>query len=722
MPGFPEGTATAINASGDVVGYGYGDNGPFQSRAFLYSKGTMTTLNPLSGYNNSEAYGINATGDVVGYCYNVDGERTAFLYRKSTGKMIPLPKVPGYEFSRALGINASGQIVGEFSGYSPWSEIGGAFLYSGGDTTDLDTIPPDLANNSFGDFFIAYGINDSEQVVGEGCTEDGQGAVLYDGGDITLVCESATAYGINAGGQVVGQGYPSSSFGSAHAFLYTGGDKPSDLGTMVNEFNNIDNISAATGINDKGEVVGWYGPNGPGTLGNHAFVYSGGQVSNLPMPTGGFEAEAYGINANGWVVGAACYANGVTHAVIWQTPTPTPTRTVDLVVTDFTTEVHNRVGNDADRLDASVTVMNAGTFKSKAFDITFYARKDTGPYTPGDLILTHYVGPALNPGKSITLKLKIRDPVYLVNPFTNGYYLGVQIDPKNKIAETNEANNFMQVSGVDPIDLGADISVTLAASGFFLSSGFATASQAVEHYLDNTVATGGTPIDWGNGTDYSNEVKKSPEFSKSVRAARSLLIKQLTKSYNATGSGFTKLDVPTTVIPPPEFESKKDDLYFTMHGTQGSSGEFSGIQVTPIKHVKKNTVCTFVANLSIKYTDVYEFDAGDATKGYVIRSITANIGSCMRHLQMCGWAKPFNDSVTAIVTVSGQFTTNRTIPVPGSREDASGAISDIMAPVDVVAMANAMGPRYTRSASGRILSAANDAALLAVLYQPNASA
>ena len=390
---------------------------------------------------------------------------------------------------------------------------------------------------------------------------------------------------------------------------------------------------------------------------------------------------------------------------------------VDLVVTDFTTEVHNRLGNDADRLDTSITVKNDSAFKSQAFDIRFYAKAGASEYATGDLILGNWHGPGLDPGKSITIRRKIRDPIYMDNPFTTGYYLGVQIDPNNKIAETNKANNFMQKSGDDSVDIALDLSATTAALATFKVLGLATAAQALSHYLENTGVNAGKPIDWGPGTVYSNEVEKSPEFTNSIKAARKFLIQELTKSYKATGSGFTALHVAQKVIGTPVLDSNKD-MFFTMHGTQGSWGDFSGIQVTPVKHVGKNTVCTFTANLSITYTDVYEFDADDATKGYFKDpSWHVNEGSCQRHLQMCGWAKPFNDSVTAIVTVGGQFTSNRTLPVPGSSEVASGAILDITAPVDVVAMANAMGPRYTRSASGRILSATNDAALLAVLYQ-----
>src|SRR2546426_1157699 len=104
------------------------------------------------------------------------------------------------------------------------------------------------------------------------------------------------ANGINDTGQIVGW-YEDGS-GGLHSFLYSGGtyttlDHPLATGYTV-----------ATGINNKGQIVGYYA-NGSSSL--HGFLYSGGTYTTLddPLATatthGGTVAQ--GINASGQIVG-----------------------------------------------------------------------------------------------------------------------------------------------------------------------------------------------------------------------------------------------------------------------------------------------------------------------------------------------------------------------------------------------------------------------------------
>src|SRR5689334_7332966 len=79
-------TATAINASGQVVGYSDGPAGS-AGHAFLYSSGQMKDLGTLGG--ESYAYGINSTGQVTGeYASGWDPFygtlHTAFRYSNGT--------------------------------------------------------------------------------------------------------------------------------------------------------------------------------------------------------------------------------------------------------------------------------------------------------------------------------------------------------------------------------------------------------------------------------------------------------------------------------------------------------------------------------------------------------------------------------------------------------------------------------------------------------------
>jgi probable HAF family extracellular repeat protein len=77
-----------------------------------------------------------------------------------------------------------------------------------------------------------------------------------------------------------------------------------DLGTLPG-----DNMSVATSINNNGQIVGgasnyYYPVNaaGPVISNGHAFMYSGGSMTDLGS-LGAMQTEAYGINNNGQIVG-----------------------------------------------------------------------------------------------------------------------------------------------------------------------------------------------------------------------------------------------------------------------------------------------------------------------------------------------------------------------------------------------------------------------------------
>ena len=112
---------------------------------------------------------------------------------------------------------------------------------------------------------------------------------------------SSYAYSINNLGQVVGEA--STSATTQHAFLYSGGSL-TDLGSFGQQ------NSYATGINDKGQIVGYVISVVRGTTTyQHGFLYSNGTSQILGSLPGGSYSTALGINNSGQIVGYADIGN-----------------------------------------------------------------------------------------------------------------------------------------------------------------------------------------------------------------------------------------------------------------------------------------------------------------------------------------------------------------------------------------------------------------------------
>jgi probable HAF family extracellular repeat protein len=300
LAGSTDSYASAINNRGQVVGYSTIAATGF-NHAFLYERGAMIDLGTLPGGNWSEAYAINDRGQVVGAASTKDAESHAFLYEN--GRMSDLGTLPGGVSSAAYGINNRGQVVGSSDTASGYSH---AFLYEHGAMEDLGTLPgpvPDIYSG-------AAAINDRGQIAGSStfARPPRDSAVLFQKGVITnigtLTLYTSHSTGINDRGEIVGNLGESGS----HAFLYRDGSL-TDLGTLPG-----DQASAAQGINDQGQVVGFSSSG----LSSRAFLYERGKMVDLGSFPGSDYSQASGINDYGQVVGVAGTASGF-HAVLWHT-------------------------------------------------------------------------------------------------------------------------------------------------------------------------------------------------------------------------------------------------------------------------------------------------------------------------------------------------------------------------------------------------------------------
>jgi probable HAF family extracellular repeat protein len=291
--------ARAINNNGQVVGISVGSGG---GAAFLYQNGSTSEVGIHMGAN-----GINNSGQITGEFSNSDGDSHAFIY--TNGTLTDLGSlVAGLDhISYGTGINDSGMVVGvsDIPGYL----LQHAFLYKNGTMTDLGSL-------SNGSRSAARGINDAGLVVGDSVAADGgTHAFVYDGSMHDLGGGSAAA--INNNGEIVGY----SSFGRnvIHAFSYSN-HTMTDLGALPGA-----DFSMASAINSGGQIVGLSVDHNSQT---HASLWNGGtefDLNNLldSSGSGWTLREPYGINDNGWIVGAGTNPAGQTVAFLL-TPTPEP--------------------------------------------------------------------------------------------------------------------------------------------------------------------------------------------------------------------------------------------------------------------------------------------------------------------------------------------------------------------------------------------------------------
>jgi probable HAF family extracellular repeat protein len=220
LPGGNYSTANAVNSFGEIAGTA--DTSESVDLAVLFHHGNIVTLGSLPGSIGSEATGINNWGDVTGVVHMANFDDRAFLYHN--GKMITLGTLPGAQISTAAAINDSVEITGTAS--SSNYEFQHAFLWSHGKMIDLGLLPDGISSG-------ANAINASGDVVGEAVTN--------------------TSTGINF-----------------VPFLYSHG-KMRDLNDFLPP-NSGWTLTNATGINNRGQIIGWGNPTAGG--GSGAFLMS----------------------------------------------------------------------------------------------------------------------------------------------------------------------------------------------------------------------------------------------------------------------------------------------------------------------------------------------------------------------------------------------------------------------------------------------------------------
>jgi uncharacterized membrane protein len=198
--------------------------------------------------------------------------------------------VPGFTDTKLVGINDSGQISGTCGSNS--QDIWHGFLYSYGEFATFDV--SGAVGKTYGG-----GIDSLGRIAGYYSDADGTHGFQYNHGlfvnplGVPGAENSTYAYGINSQSTMVG--YFNTSGWDSSGFSYAGGtwqtfSVPGATATL------------ATGINDAGEILGFYG-NPPGSLVEHGFILSNGVYTFIENPQAN-GTILYGKNAANQIVGA----------------------------------------------------------------------------------------------------------------------------------------------------------------------------------------------------------------------------------------------------------------------------------------------------------------------------------------------------------------------------------------------------------------------------------
>jgi uncharacterized membrane protein len=281
------GDSAALRRNGNEIG--------IRAHGFLgdTSSGPFTRIDARGASFFTVVFGIENDGRSVGGYVDTEGRLHGFL--RAPGNGLKPIDVPGARHSLASRINAQGQIVGAYSNerFVPALEMTHGFLLDNGVFTKID-VPGARRTQPFG-------INNHGQIVGEYVDGGGKthGFLRHRGHITTLDVPGSTAtfaYDIDDDGRIAG--FSLDATGTFHGFLRD----------AQGAFTTIDAPGAARGtlpfgLNNRGQVVGFYLELVDDVLQARAFVLENGRFTTVDVPDATVDTTLFDINDNGQLAG-----------------------------------------------------------------------------------------------------------------------------------------------------------------------------------------------------------------------------------------------------------------------------------------------------------------------------------------------------------------------------------------------------------------------------------
>jgi probable HAF family extracellular repeat protein len=253
---YPNSTSTlaaAINNKGQVVG-SYSTSSSYGQGFIRNPDGAFIPIQLPYSSIDSPATGINSAGDVVGSFYDPDKDVAQGYLRTAAGVYSIIADPANPNDSGAFGINDVGQIVGT---YTDARNVGHGFIRDAQGLYKTIDNPNESVDPDGIEYSQLNAINNHGQMVGVFTDAAGQHGFAYKLGGTFITIDvpnsqagTTTASGINDLGEIVG--YYSDAFNVTHGFIrsadggtYTTVDDPlSKSGTLIR------------GINDQRQIVG----------------------------------------------------------------------------------------------------------------------------------------------------------------------------------------------------------------------------------------------------------------------------------------------------------------------------------------------------------------------------------------------------------------------------------------------------------------------------------